>query len=224
MNQGKTIGVILSGSGYLDGAEIHESVLALLALDEAGVNVRIFAPDAELEEVDHRTGQPTGRKRNVLAEAARIARGRIEDIAKVRGTDVDGWVLPGGYGAAKNLSDFAEKGPDAKTHPEVARVLKEAFEARIPVGACCIAPATVAAAAKDAGLQLKLTIGNDAGTAEALRAMGAEHVDAPVHEVVVDTDHRVVTAPAYMYGDARISEVGAGIRKMVQQVVDWAGE
>lgn len=224
MSREKTIGVILSGAGYLDGAEIHESVLTLLALDEAGAKVRIFAPDAELDEIDHTTGQPTGRKRNVLAEAARIARGKIEDIANVKGTDVDGWVLPGGYGAAKNLSDFARSGADATVHPEVARVLREALEADIPVGAVCIAPAVLATVGKQAGRKLRLTIGNDAETAGALRAMGAEHVDAPVEEAVSDPENRVVTAPAYMYGDARISDVGKGIRKVVDQVLAWAGE
>jgi len=224
MNGEKTIGVILSGSGFLDGAEIQESVLTLLALDEGGANVRIFAPDAELDEIDHATGEPTGRKRNVLAEAARIVRGRIEDVATVRGTDVDGWVLPGGYGAAKNLSDFATKGADATAHPDVARVIREALEANVPVGAICIAPAVLAAVTKDEGPHLRLTIGNDADTAGALQAMGARHVDAPVTDAVVDADHRVVTAPAYMYGDARISDVGQGIRKVVKQVLDWAAE
>jgi enhancing lycopene biosynthesis protein 2 len=222
MSDGKTIGVILSGSGFLDGAEIHESVLALLALDEAGARARIFAPDMELEEVDHTRRETTGRKRSVLAEAARIARGKIEDLAKVRGTDVDGWVLPGGYGAAKNLCDFAYRGAEATAHPEVARVVREALAARVPIGACCIAPALVATVTKETGPHLRLTIGNDAATAESLRAMGARHVEAAVDDVVLDVEHRVATAPAYMYGEARISEVGAGIRKMVRQVVAWA--
>ncbi|HWV57241.1 MAG TPA: isoprenoid biosynthesis glyoxalase ElbB [Longimicrobiales bacterium] len=220
----RTIGVILSGSGFLDGAEIQESVLTLLALDESGVRVRVFAPDTELDEIDHVTRQPTGRKRNVLVEAARIARSRIENVANVRGTDVDGWVLPGGYGAAKNLSDFAVKGADATAHPEVARVIREALDGNVPVGAICIAPAVLAAATKDEGPRLQLTIGDDAATADALRAMGARHVDAPVTDAVVDPEHRVVTAPAYMYDDARISDVNKGIRKVVQQVVAWASE
>jgi enhancing lycopene biosynthesis protein 2 len=222
MSGGKTIGVILSGCGFLDGAEIHESVLTLLALDEAGVNVRVFAPDIELDEVDHRTGKATGNKRQLLSEAARISRGKIEDVASVKGTDVDGWVLPGGYGAAKNLCDFAEKGPGATAHKEVARVVREALAAQLPVGACCIAPALLAVITKSSGPQLKLTIGNDEGTAKALRSLGAQHVDAPVTDVVIDADHRVVTAPAYMYGDAPLRDVNAGIKKMVHQVVAWA--
>lgn len=221
MSGKKTIGVILSGAGYLDGAEIHEAVLCLLALDEAGVDVKIFAPDVELAEVNHLTGEPTGEKRSVLLEAARIARGKISDIKDVKGTDLDGWVLPGGYGAAKNLCDFAEKGAAATAHKEVARVVREALAAELPVGACCIAPALLAVITKSSGPHLKLTIGNDPDTAKALRSLGAEHVECAVSEVCVDADHRVVTAPAYMY-DARISDVATGIRKMVQQVVEWA--
>lgn len=222
MSGDKTIGMILSGCGFLDGAEIHEAVFALLALDEAGVKVRVFAPDLELDEVDHLTGEGTGRKRKLLSEAARISRGKIEDVASVKGTDVDGWVLPGGFGAAKNLCDFAEKGASATAHKEVARVVREALAAQLPVGACCIAPALLAVITKSSGPQLKLTIGNDEGTAKALRSLGAQHIDAPVDDVVIDADHRVVTTPAYMYGDAPMRDINAGIQKMVAQVVAWA--
>jgi enhancing lycopene biosynthesis protein 2 len=218
----KTIGVILSGCGYLDGAEITESVLTLLALDGAGVTYRVFAPDVDLDEVDHLTGKPTGKKRNVLSESARIARGEVENLADVQGTDVDGWVLPGGFGAAKNLSDFASAGDGAVVNKEVARVIREALAAHLPIGACCIAPAVLAATTKGSGPKLTLTIGDDEGTAKALSNMGATHENAPVEDAVVDASHKVVTAPAYMDGEASISQVGAGIEKMVKQVVDWA--
>lgn len=219
----KTLGVILSGCGYLDGSEVHESVLCLLAIDELGAEARIYAPTGDLDEIDHKTGEPTGSRRNVLLESARIARGQIADLADVNGTDVDGWILPGGYGAAKNLSDFATRGSSATVNRDVARVVREAFAAQLPVGACCIAPAVLAAITKSSGPKLKLTIGDkDAGTASTLSSMGAEHVAVPVTEAVVDADHRVVTAPAYMDGGASIGQVAAGIRKMVQQVIDWA--
>jgi len=221
MAEKKTLGVILAGAGYLDGAEIHEAVLCLLAIDRAGAVARIFAPDVELDEVDHLTGKPTGHKRSVLKEAARIARGKISDLSEVQGTDVDGWILPGGFGAAKNLSDFATKGAGATANKDVSRVIREALAAQLPVGACCIAPAVLAAVTKNSGPKLTLTIGNDVDTSRALTAMGAEHEDAAVTEVVVDDDHRVVTAPAYMY-DAAIADVATGIEKMVKQVVDWA--
>jgi enhancing lycopene biosynthesis protein 2 len=220
-SEGKTIGVILSGAGFLDGAEIHEAVLTLLALSQAGARVRIFAPDVKLAEIDHRTGKPTGAERGVLAEAARIARGDIEDLARVHGTDVDGWVLPGGNGAAKNLSDFASKGAQASVNKEVGRVLREALAAQIPVGACCIAPAVVASAAKLSSTRLRLTIGNDPDTAKQIAAMGHTHVECGVRDVVVDAERKVVTTPAYML-DAPIADVATGIDKLVRQVLAWA--
>ena len=222
MSEGKKqIGLIRSGCGFLDGSEIHEAVLTLLALDEAGASARLFAPGTRLAEVDHRSGKATGKDRSVLEEAARLARGKIADLASVKGTDLDGWILPGGHGAAKNLSDFADKGASATVQKDVGRVLREALAAQIPVGACCIAPAVLAAAAKQANAKLRLTIGNDPDTARQIAAMGHAHVVCAVDEVVVDADRKVVTAPAYMY-DASIVEVSRGIAKMVRQVLAWA--
>ncbi|MCC7072039.1 MAG: isoprenoid biosynthesis glyoxalase ElbB [Deltaproteobacteria bacterium] len=217
----KQIGVILSGAGYLDGSEIHEAVLVLLAIDEAGAEACVFAPEGKLAEVDHISGKPTGLERGVREEAARIARGRVADLAGAGGAEVDGWVLPGGYGAAKNLSDFASKGAAATVNKEVGRVLREALAAQVPVGACCIAPAVVAAVAKQANAKLRLTVGNDPDTARVIASMGHAHVVCAVDDIVVDADRKVVTAPAYMY-DAPIAAVARGIRKMVQQVVAWA--
>jgi len=220
MSEKKTIGVILSGCGFLDGAEIHESVLALLALSEAGVNVKVYAPNMDLDEVNHVSGEGTGQKRNVLIESSRISRGQIEDLANANATDVDGWVLPGGYGAAKNLSDFAFKGGDATANKEVSRVIGDALKAQLPIGACCIAPALLATVANESGLNLKLTIGSDEGTAAALGQKGATHINCPVDAIAEDGDHRVVSAPAYML-DASIAEVNQGIKKMVNKVVSW---
>ena len=218
----KTVGVILSGSGYLDGSEIQEAVLCLLALDREGAAVRVYAPEGKLVEVDHLKGEPTGGERSVRGEAARIARGKVEDLARAQGSEVDAWILPGGYGAAKNLSDFATKGSSATAHKEVARVVLEALSAKIPVGACCIAPAVLACVAKTANVKLRLTIGDDAETAKALTAMGAVHVESPVDGVVLDEEHKVATTPAYMYGDAPLAKIHDGIAKMVAQVVAWA--
>jgi len=222
MSNDKTIGVILSGAGYLDGAEIQEAVCALLALSDAGVTTRFFAPNVSLVEIDHQKGEPSGGERNVLTEVARITRGNVEDIAAISGADVDGWVIPGGFGAAKNLCDFAEKGADATANKDVSRVVREALAANLPIGACCIAPALLAVITKKSGPKLTLTIGNDEGTAKAIASLGASHQDCPVDDVVVDAQHKVVTAPAYMYGDAPLSGVNAGIKKMVDQVVAWA--
>jgi enhancing lycopene biosynthesis protein 2 len=216
-----TVGVILSGSGFKDGTEIREAVLALLALDRAGAEVRCFAPDIEQAVViDHLRGQPAaGEKRNVLVESARIARGKVEDIRKAQAKDLDALVMPGGFGAAMNLSTFASKGADAAVNADVARLLRDMHAAKKPIGAICIAPAVVAKALGFA--HPRLTIGNDKGTAAAVEACGAVHQDCPVEGFVVDRENRIVSTPAYMYG-ARLSEIATGIDKCVAEVMALA--
>jgi enhancing lycopene biosynthesis protein 2 len=216
------VAVVLSGCGFLDGSEIHEAVLTLLALDRAGAEVHCFAPDiAQAGVTDHATKAAAGPARNVLVEAARISRGKIADVARARAADFDALALPGGYGAAKNLSNFASAGAQATVEPHVAQLLRDAFRAKKPIGAWCIAPATLAAALKDEKRGIALTIGNDAGTAKALAAMGARHVDCPVDGICVDEENRIVTTPAYMY-DARIAEVAQGIDKAVAALLKLA--
>lgn len=214
------IGVILSGSGVMDGAEIHESVLTLLAIDRAGAEALCFAPDKNQHHVvNHLTHAEMKESRNVLVEAARIARGRISDIRKARAADLDAVILPGGYGAAKNLCDFAFKGSDCSVDTEVARLLREMFESKKPIGAICISPAVVAKAlGKEKPV---LTIGSDADTAAALEKMGARHKAAKVSEAVVDENLRIVTTPAYMLAQ-RISEAAEGIEKLVSEVIRLA--
>ncbi|HSD67055.1 MAG TPA: isoprenoid biosynthesis glyoxalase ElbB [Vicinamibacteria bacterium] len=217
----KKIGVILSGCGVFDGAEIHESVLTLLALDRQGAEAVVCAPDTpQMHVVDHRSGKvEEGASRNVLVESARIARGAIRDIATVKADELDGLVLPGGYGAAKNLCDFAVAGPSCTAHPEVARLVCEVHAQRKPVAALCIAPAVVA---RVLGAQKpKLTIGTDEATAKGLEAMGATHVPCAVTELTVDRERKLVSTPAYMLGK-RISEVAEGIDKAVGAVVGMA--
>jgi enhancing lycopene biosynthesis protein 2 len=216
----KKIGVVLSGCGVYDGSEIHEAVLTLLAIDRNGAEAVCMAPDMELLEIDHLAGQPTGAKRNVLTESARIARGKITDIAKVKAVDLDAIIFPGGFGAAKNLCDFAVKGADASVQPEVARLLKEMAAAKKPIGAICIAPALIAAVlGKEYAPEV--TIGNDAGTAAAINATGSVHQNCQVRELVVDSKNRIVTTPAYMLAGC-ISEAAEGIEKAVKAVIDLA--
>jgi enhancing lycopene biosynthesis protein 2 len=214
------VGVILSGCGFQDGAEVHESVLTLLALDRAGAKVSCYAPDVpQALVVNHLTGQETKESRNVLVESARIARGKVEDVALARAKDLDAVVLPGGFGAALNLSDFAKRGKDATVHPEVSRLLKEMHAARKPIGAICIAPAVVAKALGAA--HPTLTIGNDRSTASAIEGCGAHHRDCPVSSFVVDEEHRIVTTPAYMLGPD-IRHVAEGIERAVKAVLRLA--
>jgi enhancing lycopene biosynthesis protein 2 len=214
----KRIGVVLAGCGVQDGAEIHESVLTLLALDRAGAEIVCMAPDRDQADViNHVTGQPTGERRNVLVEAARIARGKIRAVTAVQATELDGIVLPGGFGAAKNICTFAADGAACSVDPGVAALLRDMHATGKPIAALCIAPA-VLAALFGKNLQPELTIGNDPDTAAALERMGARHRTATVTEVVVDRRNRFVTTPCYMY-DARLRDVAAGAEKAIQELL-----
>ncbi len=214
------VGVILSGCGVYDGSEIHETVITLLALDRAGAEAVCMAPDMEQAVVNHLTGETVdGAVRNVLEESARIARGKISDIAKIKAADIDALILPGGFGAAKNLCDFAVKGSDCTVHPEVARLVREIVAAKKPLAAVCIAPALVAKVLGDDKLAHQLTIGNDNETAAALTKMGSTHVDCPVREMVIDKQNKLVSSPAYMLA-GNISEAADGIEKTVQAILE----
>jgi enhancing lycopene biosynthesis protein 2 len=212
---------VLSGCGVYDGSEIHEAVLTLLALDRRGADALVCAPDMpQVHVIDHLTGESSpDQTRNVLVESARIARGRIRDIARVTAAELDALILPGGFGAAKHLCDFAFKGADCAVHPEVSRLVREVHQARKPIAAVCIAPVLVA---KLLGLERpSLTIGTDGVTAASVEAMGARHVDCAVRDIVVDRSHRLVTTPAYMLA-GRISEVADGIDTCVEALLDMA--
>ncbi len=213
----KKIGVILSGCGVMDGAEIHESVLTLLALSKAGAEAVCMAPNMDQKHViNHVTGEEMKEVRNVLVESARIARGKIKDLKTVKASEIDALILPGGYGAAKNLSTFAWEGSDCKIEPEVARLVKEVHAAGKPIGAICIAPAVIAKILQ--GTSVPLTIGNDAETAGALKKMGHKHVDCRVQEICVDAAQKIVTTPAYMLAQ-NIAEASIGIEKLVKEIL-----
>jgi len=219
----KRIGVVLSGCGVYDGSEIHEAVLALLYLDKAGAEVQCFAPDKPQRDViNHLKGETAaGEQRNVLVEAARIARGNIKPLSELSVEALDALVFPGGFGAAKNLSAFAVEGPAGEVEAEVGRVIRAAVDQGKVVGAICIAPAVIAKALEGTGRTPKLTIGTDSGTAGALETMGALHCSASVSEVCVDEGNRLVSTPAYMLGQS-IAEVAVGIEAFVTKVMELA--
>lgn len=216
----KKVAVILSGCGYLDGTEIHEAIVTLLALDQAGVEIVCAAPDIEqYHTVDHISGNPVEHgNRNVLLESARIARGEIIPLSQLKVEEVDAVIFPGGYGAAKNLCTFGIDGPDCKIDPDAERVIIETLKAKKPLGVMCIAPALAARAAKGTEFQLTLTIGSDAGTAEAIESLGAKHQNCPVDEIVYDEKNKVVSTPAYMLGPS-IAHIARGIEKLVEKVI-----
>ncbi|HLG43198.1 MAG TPA: isoprenoid biosynthesis glyoxalase ElbB [Planctomycetota bacterium] len=218
---GKKVGVILSGCGYLDGSEIHEAVLTLYFLDKAGAEIVCLAPDKEQADVvDHVAGRPSPEKRGVMAESARIARGKIRDVAKVSAADLDAVVIPGGFGAAKNLCTFAKDGPNCQVDHGVARLLRDLHSSKKPIGALCIAPALVAKLF-GADHKAQVTIGNDKGTGEAIVKMGATHVDKAAVDIHVDEANKIVTSPCYMLARGP-ADVGAGVEKLVARILKMA--
>jgi len=213
----KKIGVILSGCGFLDGAEIQEAVLTLLAIERAGAEAVCMAPDiAQHHVVNHLTGEiAEGETRNVLVESARIARGAVGDLRSASIEDLDALVLPGGYGVAKNLSDFAFRGADCRVNPDVEAAVRACFEGGKPLGFICIAPAIAARVlGQRAG---EITIGNDPETARTLEAMGARHIDCPVWNTVVSSQGSVISTPAWMLGPS-IGEVARGIDRLIAEI------
>lgn len=216
----KKIGVVLSGCGVFDGAEIHESVITLLAIDRAGAEAVCMAPNVDqMHVVNHLTGEEAqGEKRNVLVEAARIARGEIKDISTIKADDIDALVFPGGFGAAKNLSSFAVKGENCDVHPEVMRLVKEFAAKQKPQAALCIAPAMMAKIYESETAKPTLTIGNDKECSGKIETMGSQHQECAATDFVTDEANKIVSTPAYMTGQS-ISEVAEGIEKTINKLV-----
>ncbi len=214
-------GVLLSGSGVMDGSEIHESVLTLLHLDKKGLDIICMAPNYnQARVVNHSSNEIIKTDtRNMLVESARIARGEIKDISDVDSEDIDMLLLPGGFGAAVNLCSFAEEGPSCSVNPEVEKLIVEMIDKNKPIGALCIAPALVARIFGKRKIKVKLTIGNNPDTADAINKMGAEHIDCPVNQAVIDREARVVTAPAYMLAKS-IKDVEESVKAMIDGIFE----
>ncbi|WOZ77951.1 isoprenoid biosynthesis glyoxalase ElbB [Kosakonia sacchari] len=212
----KKVGVILSGAGVYDGSEIHEAVITLLAIARHGAQAVCFAPDKwQSDVVNHSTGETLAERRNVLIESARIARGNVQPLSQASANDLDALIVPGGFGAAKNLSDFASLGSECTVDSSLKTLALEMHKAGKPLGFMCIAPAMLP---KIFDFPLRLTIGTDIDTAEVLEEMGAEHVPCPVDDIVVDEEHKVVTTPAYMLAED-IAQAASGIEKLVARVL-----
>ncbi len=213
----KKVAVVLAGSGVYDGSEIHEAVITLLSLDRAGASVQCFAPNVDqLHVVNHLTGEVAeGEQRNVLVESARITRGEVQDVAQLNANDFDALIIPGGFGVAKNLCDFALNGSDMTMNDDTLLAAQGFKVAHKPVGLMCIAPAMAVAIF---GADVQCTIGSDLDTAAAISEMGAEHVKADVGAIVVDEANKLVTTPAYMLAES-IAEAASGIEKLVAKVL-----
>jgi len=216
----KKIAVLLSGCGVFDGTEIHEAVLTLLAITRAGAQYQCFAPDiAQMHVVNHLTGEVnTDEKRNVLVESARIARGDVHNVSSLEISQFDALVIPGGFGAAKNLSNFATTGSNCHVNPIVERFILEFALAHKPVGFVCISPIMIPTLYGKGAIG---TIGEDSDTAHAFNEMGGQHQGAKVEDIVVDTVNKIVSTPGYMLATS-IVEAQIGIEKLVNKVLEMA--
>ena len=213
------IAVILSGCGHQDGAEIHEATLTLWAIHKNGADFECYAPDIKQHHVlNHISGQEMNEQRNVLIESARIARGQISALATFNPDSVDALILPGGFGAAKNLSSYAFDGAKCTVNNDVANAIKAMHKAGKPIGALCIAPVILA---KVLG-KGTLTIGQDAATAENLAAMGAKHQTTMQGEIALDAENKLVTTPCYML-NSRVDQIGEGADNLVKALLEMVG-
>jgi enhancing lycopene biosynthesis protein 2 len=213
----KKFAVILAGCGVYDGAEIHEATLTMLAIMKHGATYEVFAPDVNQHHViNHLTGEEMKEKRNVLIESARIARGHIKDLKTYDPNNYDALIIPGGFGVAKNLCDFAFKGADCTINPDVEKAILKTSGKNKPIGALCISPVILAKIFGD----VEVTIGQDQGTSEAIEMMGSTHVKTTHGEVIIDEKNNLFTTPCYML-DANIVQIAEGAENIVKAMMEW---
>ncbi|NQU85580.1 MAG: isoprenoid biosynthesis glyoxalase ElbB [Mariniphaga sp.] len=212
----KKIAVVLAGCGVFDGAEIHEATLTMLAINKQGAEYQCFAPDInQAHVVNHINGQEMDESRNVLIESARIARGNIKPLNEFKSAEYDAIIFPGGFGAAKNLCTFAFDGVDCTVNPDVEKAIKTMVEDGKPIGALCISPVLIAKILGD----VKVTIGQDAGTADAIKSLGGKHNVTTHGEIIIDPNYKVVSTPCYML-DATISQIAEGAENVVKAILE----
>ncbi len=214
----KKVAIVLSGCGFKDGSEITETISSFIAIGQERATYACFAPSIHATSINHLTGA-NAHEVNVLEESARIARGEISDLKSLNEIDFDALLFPGGYGAAKNLCDWAQKGAKCQVLPEVEAIIKAFYKASKPIGAICIAPALVARVLGKEGITV--TIGDDKETALEIQKTGALHEECPVNEYISDRNHKVLTTPAYMYA-TKPHEAYVGISKMIKELVEMA--
>ncbi|MBC5791761.1 enhancing lycopene biosynthesis protein 2 [Providencia alcalifaciens] len=215
----KSIAVILSGCGVFDGSEIHESVLTMLALSKNNAEVHFYAPDEyQATVINHINGELKTEKRNQMEESARISRGKIAPLSSADASKLDALIIPGGFGVAKNLCDFAVKGSECEINKQLLSLVQAMHQQKKPLGLMCIAPVMLP---KMLNTSVKLTIGNDTETIAQIEKMGGQHVVCTVDNIVVDEYNKVVTTPAYMLAQS-IAEANIGINKLVEKVLEMA--
>lgn len=212
----KKFAVILCGCGSMDGSEIHEAVMTLLAIDRNEYEYSIFAPnDNQYHVVDHVSGQATDEKRNMMVEAARIARGQIRPLEECKVEEFDAVVFPGGFGAAKNLFTYAIDGKDCTVREDVATLIRAFHACKKPIGALCIAPVMIAKVLGD----VTITVGNDEGTIENVLSFGSKHINTLQKGVIADKQNMVFTTPCYML-PARISDIADCAENLIEAIIE----
>lgn len=224
----KKIGVLLSGCGVYDGAEIHESVFTMLAIQEAGAEyICISVNKPQHHVVNHLTGEEMKESRNMMIEAARIARGNVKDITEVDPADIDALVIPGGFGSAKNFTSWAFEGPEGMVLPEVKLLVVNMINIGKPVCALCVSPVVVSKALEDSDIHATMTLGTTEESSpydiqrfsDGIKQTGVEPVFKTVKEVQVDTVNRIVSAPCYMM-DANMIEVRNNIKSAIEETIN----
>lgn len=221
------IGVLLAGCGVYDGSEIHEAVFTLLAIEENGAEAVCIAPDIDQHHViNHLNGEEQNEQRNVLIESARIARGNVIALNKVDINSLSALVIPGGFGAAKNLNKWAFSGPDGSIEPEVAQLIRDFLNVKKPIAGLCMGPTVIAKALENSGKHAQLTVGSTAeaspydiaGISAGIEKTGALATMKTIREIEIDHNLGIVTAPCYMM-EASISEVRKNIKQAVDQLI-----
>lgn len=221
-NVKKRIGVVLSGCGNQDGSEIHEATLTLLAIDRVGAEAVCFAPKGAHAKIrNHLTAKDVSENRDMLVESARIARGKISDLMTAKASELDAVIIPGGTGAGANLSNFFAEGVSCRVRPDLMNLIRDIHAAKKPIGAICIAPATLAKALQDIGVKATITIGTDDQVAAKIESMGHRHERSPAINCVIDRQNKIVTTPAYMNAKS-IGEVWQGVEKLVGALIEMS--
>jgi enhancing lycopene biosynthesis protein 2 len=219
--------VLLSGCGVFDGSEIHEAVLTLLAIDESGSSYQCIAPAGnQYHVINHVDGSVQSQTRNVMEESARIARGNIKSIREIDVSEYDGLIIPGGFGAAKNLNQWAIEGADGGISEEVKEIILNFISSNKPIGAMCMGPTVVAKALQNSGISPRLTVGsihaespyNIAAISKGLESIGMKVVMRKKDEVEIDAEHKLVTAPCYMM-ESSITDIRANTQLLVKSVI-----
>ena len=218
------IGVLLSGCGVYDGAEIQESILTLLAIEEIGATYTCISIDADQHHVvNHLTGEEMPEKRNMMVEAARITRGAIKEIKSIHPVDIDALVIPGGFGSAKNFTTWAFDGPNGTIRDDVKLLLVNMINVGKPIVALCVSPVVLAKAFEGSSINLNLTIGSSAEDSPyeipmfevGLQATGAKTAEKTIREILVDRENKVITAPCYMM-EASVLEIRNNIKQAIE--------